>query len=865
MKNVFYIALLFFLVGCGGTLKRSWTDFRAYYNTYYNASESFQAGLKQVEDQPEELHADELIRVHKAPVGTGGQEFQNAIDKGAQILRKFPDSKWIDETLELIGKSYYYRQEFYSALQKFEEQYNVAESPEMRQRAVIWKGRVLLDLELYNQGIVFLEDELQKLSDEWDPELHAEAEVMLAEHYVQLQQWQQVEGLLAQALSKLSKGPLKARSFFLYGQILEIGEQFGRAADAYARVLRNRPGFELFFWANYKQAEALRKMGNLEEAFAIYEQMRKDDKNIERLPNIYYEIGRTQEQMGNIETAREIYNQVLRSDIYQVSQETRADIYYRLGQIYTNHLNKYQVAAAYYDSSSSLRNRTQQYGVLQEELNTENLAKAYGEYSKLRNQISHLDSLMWLSSLPQAQFDSVIAEVRQRKLQELQQKQENRRGDANVLTNANARQPSRNDSRSLDAYGFLNHKNGRLVSEARNQFQAVWGNRPLVDNWRRIEAARSASEEQDSLQDEQLTQGESSQETEYAQVEVDLSEIPFTEEQKAETRDQLGSAKFELGNLFLLTLQQPDSASYYFRSVVEEHPNHNLAPKALYSLYELYSSEGELQQANRWADRLRDEYPDSRYTRQLRIRRGGTPPPEKSDSTAMLPGKADSILSSTASTAEIAKELRNLALANKGAEAAPLVHFESIKRYIQLAKQRDNIMRDSVVTYSLAVDSTDTTASVTNVRMQYEGAYWDSVRVVLKEHIENFTGQPVAEKVGELSREVEKKDESELQSLPTCRERKVEPEIQGGMSSFLQNVKFPEKLKNANLSGTVEYEMTITREGKVGEFGLVSEKTDLGIEEAFSSAIQDSLSFVPLDLDENTPSVRCTISFPISQ
>jgi outer membrane biosynthesis protein TonB len=135
----------------------------------------------------------------------------------------------------------------------------------------------------------------------------------------------------------------------------------------------------------------------------------------------------------------------------------------------------------------------------------------------------------------------------------------------------------------------------------------------------------------------------------------------------------------------------------------------------------------------------------------------------------------------------------------------------------------------------------------------------------LKEHTENFTGQPIAEKVGKLSREVAEKKETESQeSLPTCRERGIEPEVQNGMSSFLQNVEFPDKLNSANLSGTVEYEITITREGKVEEFGLVSEKTDLGIEEAFSRAIQDSLSFVPLELDENTPSVRCTISFPIS-
>ncbi|MDZ7690717.1 MAG: hypothetical protein U5K69_06215 [Balneolaceae bacterium] len=155
MKNAFLIATLIFLMGCGGSLKNSWTNFRAYYNTYYNAKENYQVGLRQVQEQPVELDITEPIRVHQRPVKTGGQEFQQAIDKGAQLLRKFPESKWVDETLELIGKSYYFRQEFYSALQKFEEQYNVTESPKMRQRSVVWKGRVLMDLDQYSQAIAF--------------------------------------------------------------------------------------------------------------------------------------------------------------------------------------------------------------------------------------------------------------------------------------------------------------------------------------------------------------------------------------------------------------------------------------------------------------------------------------------------------------------------------------------------------------------------------------------------------------------------------------------------------------------------------------------------------------------------------------
>ncbi|MDZ7690718.1 MAG: tetratricopeptide repeat protein [Balneolaceae bacterium] len=138
----------------------------------------------------------------------------------------------------------------------------------------------------------------------------------MAEHSVKLQEWSQAEDFLTSGLGKLEKGILKARAYFLYGQVLEIQDRFQEASFAYGRAKQNQPDFELLYWSNFKQAEVLRKMGNLDRALAIYEQMRKDDKNVERLPEIYYEIARTHEAKGDIELAQQIYKNILRSQTY---------------------------------------------------------------------------------------------------------------------------------------------------------------------------------------------------------------------------------------------------------------------------------------------------------------------------------------------------------------------------------------------------------------------------------------------------------------------------------------------------------------------------------------------------------------------
>ncbi|MDZ7690722.1 MAG: energy transducer TonB [Balneolaceae bacterium] len=209
-----------------------------------------------------------------------------------------------------------------------------------------------------------------------------------------------------------------------------------------------------------------------------------------------------------------------------------------------------------------------------------------------------------------------------------------------------------------------------------------------------------------------------------------------------------------------------------------------------------------------------------------------------------------------------------MALANRNTSAAPMVHFEAIRQYIKLARKHEIIDMKSIITDSLAADSTVTDS--TAIEMEFRGAYWDSVRTILNEHQEQFSGNPIRKKVDKLSEELGPIKENQPQqqqsnSIGTCRERGIKPEISQGMDSFLETVNYPEQLKGTNLAGSVEYEIRISSSGQVQGYELVSQKTNLGIEDAFEEAIQNHLAFAPLDLDESTPVLRCRISFPISK
>ena len=83
---------------------------------------------------------------------------------------------------------------------------------------------------------------------------------------------------------------------------------------------------------------------------------------------------------------------------------------------------------------------------------------------------------------------------------------------------------------------------------------------------------------------------------------------------------KLAEAMYGLGNLFLLEINIPDSAEYWYHRVISEHPASNVAARALYSLAEIYrSSEDKNRDAvNLLYRTLIEKYPETQYAEEAR-------------------------------------------------------------------------------------------------------------------------------------------------------------------------------------------------------------------------------------------------------
>jgi tetratricopeptide (TPR) repeat protein len=606
-KILVSILIIVAFSGCKSSFKSGFRNFNAYYNTYYNAKKSFNLGEEKSLKQARKYNTLLPIQVYETPMGAGSSDFENAIEKGANVLRKYKETKWVDNALEIIGKSYFYRKEYFNAMEKFDELYLSSDDELLKQRSIFWKGRVLLELQAYNEGVQFLTEQLSKLEGEWKGNLEHQISVVLAEHYVARENWVVALDLLNEHVPGIPGRANKERGYFLIGQLNEmLGDSEG-AFTAFDNVSKYYTVYDLQFEAKKKKAEVARAIGDTDEAYRVFSSMVRDDKNTEFVAELNFELGKTEQDRGRYREAQKIYRTILRDPLNKPDNLTKARVYNGLAEINRFHHNDFKLAAAYYDSSAKLNVPADQ---LPETYNARELAKSFGDYARLKDEIHLQDSLLWLGSLSSEEFDSVLVTIREQKIAELEQLMKEQEEQRNTLVNTN-RNAANRGAQSTERNGFLNVKNPVLIEQTKEQFNAVWGNRPLVDNWRVGVLMQSAI----ALQEAEAGNGEdgAQQEDQKYNITIDLSRIPFTYQAQDSVREEIAALKYELGNLFFLALDLPDSAIIYFNKVLDERPNSPVAPVSLYSLSELYDISGDTVLAKEKATLLINTYPESKF------------------------------------------------------------------------------------------------------------------------------------------------------------------------------------------------------------------------------------------------------------
>jgi tetratricopeptide (TPR) repeat protein len=637
-----------------------YNNFTAYYNTFYNAERQFKSGYENLDRFDETIDRERYLTLFVRTTGSSAsREFEQAVIKSADLLRNHPSSKWVDDALMLIGKSYFYQENYVGALQKFSEV--VEMDTGLQDEALFWLSRTLITSGSFDEAFENLTAAMAQ--EDADREWVAQFNLLLAELSIKQDLFEDAAGHLNTALDDLKDKELAARTAFLLGQVNEKLGRWDEAVASYRDVRNHRAPYELDYAARFSAVRVDGRHVNPDRALSEVRKLERDDKNFAKTGELRYLRARVLQEIGREDEAFNIYDELLYDPLSipsgSSSGNLKGKIHYALGELYRDIDRNYVMAAAHFDTASTslggvssaadgrggrsgsgtsrAGSATQDTQYAPEAItDAASLKQSFSNYARVFKDVARYDSLLFLGTLPQEEYDARILELRKARAEELA---EQRR----ILAERQREQAFRNASSQTDQLvnrglpdgkviptfgdpsgqsgGFLFYDDPIRVQEGRLAFQNIWGNRPLAPNWRRSAALSSAGVEENP--EEEVRQEEIAQELEGDELpSIDDSAVPRDSTAQLEMRGLRAVSRYELGNILFLGMAKPDSAAIWYRKVIDEDPAEVVSQRALYALAEVQLALGDSLTSTRLYRDILDRFPDSDFSVSVRERLG---------------------------------------------------------------------------------------------------------------------------------------------------------------------------------------------------------------------------------------------------
>ncbi|MEE8417588.1 MAG: tetratricopeptide repeat protein, partial [candidate division Zixibacteria bacterium] len=282
--------------------------------------------------------------------------YEDAIKKASKVLRFHPDSKWVDDALWLIGKSYYNMGDYLQADRKFKEL--VTNQPESKYAddSFFYGGLCQIELghgDLAMEAFERIERD-SKQSEYIDDVYFVRGKIAKDdERYVEAIDHFHIY------LEKYSREDSAARAKFYIGECREQLGNYYEAFSAYSEVDKYKPSKQLRFDATLASASAILKTDSVSRGMEILMDLAQDERYFEQSARIRLKIAEGHHLQGQIEDAIGEYNQVAEQSPKTLEA---AEAYYRLGLIYQNDIYDLEKAKVSFskaqteNSSSEFRN-----------------------------------------------------------------------------------------------------------------------------------------------------------------------------------------------------------------------------------------------------------------------------------------------------------------------------------------------------------------------------------------------------------------------------------------------------------------------------------------------------------------------------
>ncbi|WP_276498603.1 tetratricopeptide repeat protein [Pontibacter litorisediminis] len=623
--HIFFILAGLLLAACSAErnnpLSKTYHNTTARYNGYFLAKEKLRLLEEQLQEQA--LYDYSQVLPIFPPLDTAkatalAADLEDIKKKASFPIQYHQNSKWVDNSYVLIGKANFYELDFEEAVRTFKYVNANGKGKDERHEALVWLMRSFIELgEMENAQQVSEYLRKERLNRDNARELYL---TRAQYHRLQGDTAQVIENL-ALSLPNFEEKDAESRARYTLGQLYQLTGQQKEANKQYSKVLRNNPPYDLGFFSrlNLGQVTELADNNDVQRIEGYYQKMLRDEKNKEYRDKIYYEMARFALRQQQHEEALEHLEQSLRTPGALPNQ--KAYSYVLAGEIYFEHLNKYELAAAYYDSAVQVYpQQAAQYEAVAERRDI--LADFAQQYTTIHTQDSlqriakmpEAERMVFLQQLAQRQEEERLAALAQEQEQAQRQEQSSRRNQVR-----NNREEAFGTSNSGGVWYF---DNPTAMATARAEFTRRWGDRPNQDFWRTRTRGDAGNQPAPVAQvpENMITKPAEEVSPEarmQAQVDTYLQSLPLSTVALQQSERMVEEALFRLAVIYAQNLQAPDEAIATYEQLLQRFPHTSHAAETYYSLYLLYGRAGNQEQQQAYYNKIKQQFPNTTYARLL--------------------------------------------------------------------------------------------------------------------------------------------------------------------------------------------------------------------------------------------------------
>lgn len=613
-------------------LNRKFHTLTGRFNVYFNGEQKLLDAVLQMENS----HQNNFGKVLDVfPLGTpesakaAGNVLDEAIKKFSKAIQMHTIGSYTDDSYVAMGKCRFYKQDYFASIETFQYVIGKYKNGPFTNISTCFIARNYVGLKKLGEAESIMSLLLAKKN--FEKKDIAVIYATAADINIKQEKYLSAIDNLKMALKGKLKKEEKIRYNYILGQLCLQADKKAEASYYFNRVISLVPSYDFAFNANIN----LTKIYDINDPRSVdrvkrnLKRMAGDEKNIDFLDQIYYELGKINLAQKNYTTA--IANFKKSSATSTKNKTQKALTLHELAKLYFD-LKEFKNAQAYYDSTVNVWDE-KDAGYLQIKETKTVLSDLIANLQVYEAE----DSLQKLSVLSKdalaRKIDSWIAENKRQA--EIAEKEAKKRAklNASIASNQNAfgaAAPTLPGSGDNSWYFY----NSALLNAGIAEFfsNKKWGQRANEDYWRIAAKEKLKAEEEPEKKDSSTQKSSKEIEAEPKEIGSDQSantltgdqnkdkwikDVPFNASQKKRSSERMLLAVYNLGNIYFDRLKSPNDAKKYFDILQSRFPESEYEPNAFYYLHKsnLELKNNALAEENK--SQLIQKYPESPYSLML--------------------------------------------------------------------------------------------------------------------------------------------------------------------------------------------------------------------------------------------------------